>query len=84
MVRPGKQLRMDEIREGLKAFAPIVSPKQLAEIVGVGRSTIYDWIAKGRLDGTFRRRGKHQLIWLSRAIDLLFNGSDWRGDEGEK
>lgn len=84
MARSRRQLGMDEIREGLKGFAPIVNPKQLAEIVGVGRATIYDWIAKGRLDGAFRKRGKHVLIWLDRAIHVLFNGPDWREDERKK
>jgi len=59
-------------------FPPIISPEQLAELAG-GRSvkTIYFWIAEGRLDGAFRKRGKHLLIWRDRAIDLLFNSPEW-------
>jgi len=76
-----KQLSMQEIQDALVDLAPpIVNPQQLAELVGVGRSTIYEWIAKGRLDGAFRRRGKHQLIWLARAIQILFNGPEWSGN----
>jgi excisionase family DNA binding protein len=59
-------------------FPPILSPAQLAELLGLSLKTIYQWIAAGRLDGSFRRRGKHVLIWRDRAIDLLFNGSDWK------
>jgi len=62
---------------GGQADQPIVSPKQLGAIVGVSRKTIYSWIGKGRLDGCFRKRGKHVLIWRDKAIDLLFNGPEW-------
>lgn len=57
---------------------PILSPVQLAELCGLSRKTIYEWIAKGRLDGAFRKRGKHALIWRDRAIDILFNGPEWK------
>ena len=46
--------------------------------------TVYEWIAKGRLDGAFRKRGKHILIWRDRALDLLFNGPDWKMTEPAK
>jgi hypothetical protein len=59
----------------------IVSPEQLAAIIVCSRKTIYDWIAKGRLDGTFRKRGKHILIWRDKALDLLLNGPDWTNNE---
>jgi hypothetical protein len=55
----------------------IVSPAQLGGLAGVPTKTVYEWLAKGRLDGAFRRRGKHVLIWRDRAIDILFNGRDW-------
>jgi predicted DNA-binding transcriptional regulator AlpA len=60
-----------------QADRPFVSPKQLGDIVGVSRKTIYGWIAKGRLDGSFRKRGKHLLIWRDKAIDLVLNGPEW-------
>ena len=59
------------------ADRPIVSPAQLADIVGVSVKTVYFWIAEGRLDGAYRKRGRHLLIWRDRAIDLLFNGKSW-------
>lgn len=58
-------------------YPPILSPAQLAELLGKSPKTIYHWIAKGRLDGAFRKRGKHCLIWRTRALNLLLNGSDW-------
>lgn len=60
----------------------ILSPAQLGSLLGVSVKTIYDWIGKGRLDGAFRKRGKHCLIWRDRALDLLFNGSEWEVENG--
>lgn len=74
-----KPLSKDEIRRALgDAVPPILSPKELARLCGrKSVKTIYEWIAKGRLDGAFRKRGKHCLIWRDRAIDILFNCKDW-------
>jgi excisionase family DNA binding protein len=62
-------------------FPPILSPKQLADLLGLSVKTIYEWVEKGRLDGAFRRRGKHLLLWRDRALDILFNGKDWTNDD---
>ncbi|QDT65277.1 helix-turn-helix domain-containing protein [Calycomorphotria hydatis] len=65
-------------QEGTGAHYPVIlSPAQLGKLIGVSPKTIYDWIAKGRLDGAFRKRGKHNLIWRDRALDILFNGKEW-------
>jgi excisionase family DNA binding protein len=56
---------------------PILTVQQLAVLLQVSPKTVYEWIAKGRLDGAFRKRGKHHLIWRDRALDLLFNGAEW-------
>ena len=56
---------------------PILTPQQLAELLNLSVKTIYEWIARGRLDGAFRKRGKHNLIWRDRALKLIFNGPDW-------
>jgi excisionase family DNA binding protein len=73
-----KPLTIDEIRQAMDSmdppFPPIVSPKLLASLLGVSRKTIYEWISQGRLDGAFRKCGKHNLIWRDRAIELIFNG----------
>ena len=59
-------------------FPPILSAAQLASLLRISVKTVYEWIAKGRLDGAFRKRGKHVLIWRDRAIDILFNGPEWK------
>ncbi len=58
-------------------FPVFLTVDQLAALVQISKKTIYEWIAKGRLDGAFRKRGKHHLIWRDRAIDILFNGKEW-------
>jgi excisionase family DNA binding protein len=55
------------------AYPPILSPEQLAQLLGVSRSTIYLWIAQGRFRGAVTRIGKHTRIWRNRAIERLFN-----------
>jgi excisionase family DNA binding protein len=58
-------------------YSPIISTCQVAEMLGLSRKTIDDWIAKGRLNGTFRKRGKHNLFWRDRVITAIFNGGHW-------
>ncbi len=62
---------------GGDAAPPVLSPQQLAAMLGLSRKTIYEWISRGRLDGAFRRRGKHTLIWRDRALNLIFSGKEW-------
>jgi excisionase family DNA binding protein len=80
-----RPLRPDEIRGAFtgtaaERFPVILSPAQLAALLGLSTKTVYEWLGKGRLDGAYRKRGKHVLIWRDRAIDLLFNGKDWADD----
>ena len=77
-----RKLSKDEIQQafadGLGAqFPPILKVEQLAALLQISAKTVYEWITKGRLDGAFRKRGKHHLIWRDRAIDILFNGKEW-------
>jgi excisionase family DNA binding protein len=58
----------------------ILSPARLAALLDLSPKTIYEWIAKGRLDGAFRKRGKHVLILRDRAVAILFNGPEWKND----
>ena len=55
----------------------ILSPLELSKVCGMKVKTIYEWIAKGRFDGAFRKRGKHNLFWRDRVIALIFNGPEW-------
>ena len=64
-------------------FPPVLSPALLASLLGRSRKTVDDWIAKGRLEGCYRRRGKHLLIWRDKALDLLFNGPNWSNSTRE-
>jgi hypothetical protein len=63
-------------------FPVILSPTQFAKLLQRSPKTIYHWIAAGRLDGAFRKRGKHLLIWRDRALAILFNGPDWSKSDG--
>ena len=62
-------------------FPPILNTEQLASLLQISVKTVYAWIANGRLDGALRKRGKRHLIWRDRALDLLFNGPDWKNDK---
>jgi excisionase family DNA binding protein len=63
-------------------FPPIMTVDQLAALLQKSRKTVYEWAEKGRLDGAFRKRGKHILFWRDRVIDIIFNGPEW--DHHEK
>ena len=77
-----KPLSDEEIRASIPADSPpILSPHQLAALLGLSVKTVYEWIARGRLDGAFRKRGKHNLIWRDRALKLIFNGPEWETNE---
>jgi excisionase family DNA binding protein len=63
-------------------FPVILSPADLAALFGLSVKTVYEWIGKGRLDGAFRKRGKHVLIWRDRAVELIMNGKEWTDARG--
>jgi excisionase family DNA binding protein len=58
-------------------YPPVMSPKQLAEQLGKSLKTVYEWMARGRLDGAYRKRGKHVLIWRDKTLVVLFTGKEW-------
>ena len=61
-----------------KEYGDVINAEQLRMILGLrSRKTIDCWVAAGRLDGCFRRRGKHNLIVRERALDRIFNGPAW-------
>ena len=63
-------------------YSPVsISPAQLAELLGYPRATIYEWVAKGYFDGTFRKRGKGIRFWADRAIARFFNGPEWQDEQ---
>jgi len=78
-----KQLTQDEIQRAFERktgdqCSPILSLAQVSDLTGVAQKTLYLWIAQGRLDGTFRKRGKRHLFWRDRLIEILFNGPEWQ------
>ena len=72
-----EEIALPFVGELLQQFPPILSPSQLAELLGLSVRTIYLWMSEGRLDGAYRKRGKHALIWRDRALDILFNSTEW-------
>ncbi len=77
-----RRLTVDEIKSGFRDeaaahFPPILSIQQLSDLLGISKKTIYEWVGKGRLEGAFRKRGKHILVWRDRALEVLFNGKEW-------
>ena len=87
MARAAEKLTLQAIQEsfeGGEGCPRICSPQQLADEVGVACSTLYQWIAQGRLKGVIRKRGKHNFIWRDGAIELLFNGPDWSKKTNEE
>lgn len=65
------------VGELAERFPPILSPTQLAELLGMSPKTLYEWLSKGRLDGAYRKRGKRILLWRDRALEMIFNGKEW-------
>lgn len=77
---PSKDLQRP-YADGLgQLFGPVLSPSKLAILLGLKVKTIYAWIAAGRLDGCFRKRGKHNLILRDVALERIFNGPSWSNE----
>jgi len=71
------RLRINVTDIGLD-YPDVVSPDDLRQMLGLkSRKTIDTWIAAGRLDGCFRRRGKRNLIVKTLALNAIFNGASW-------
>ncbi len=83
MGRPRKPLLTpEEIRcpfEGGRADGapPVLTVPEAAALLQVGVGTLRDWLLKGRLDGTYRKRGKRLFFWRDKLLDRVFNGPEW-------
>jgi hypothetical protein len=80
----GPKLTSGEIRSAFDSaelrtqFPPILNVADSVRLLRLpSRKTLYAWIAKGRLDGAFRKRGKHLLFWRDRLINIIFNTQNW-------
>ena len=76
-----KKLSQAEIQQavadGTGTPIPIIlTTDQVAKLLQISPSTVSDWKAKGRFDGAFRKRGKHNLYWRDRVIEIIFNGKE--------
>ena len=83
MTTRSKKLTQHEIQQafadGPGAQVPVIlTLDELATLARVHTKTLCEWVAKGPLDGAFRKRGKRLLFWRDRAIDILFNGKEWQ------
>ena len=59
-------------------WPPVLTPDQAASLLGIAKSTLYEWHRKGRLKGCCRRRGKHLRFLRDRLVQVFFGGEDWR------
>ena len=80
-LRPGEIAAAFDTEDLRRRFPPSLTVSQLAELLGRSPKTIYFWIERGRLNGAFRKRGKAHLLWRDRAIELIFNGPEWEGND---
>lgn len=56
----------------------VLNVQQLAALLQISTKTVYEWHAKGRFGTAARKRGKHLFFWRDRALDVIFNGSEWK------
>lgn len=54
-------------------FPPVLTMEQVSEMLQVPMSTLKQWKAEGRFDGSFRRVGKRVRWFRDRVIDCYFN-----------
>ena len=80
----GIKLSPSEIRSAFDSaelraqFPPILNVTDAVRLLRLpSRKTLYVWIARDRLNGAFRKRGKHLLFWRDRLIDIIFNTPEW-------
>ena len=63
------------------ADAVVLSAEEAATLLRISLSTLYDWRSQGRLDGTFRKRGKRLLFHRERLLEEIFDGKQWEKNE---
>src|SRR5947209_3861734 len=56
----------------------LLAPETLAEVLHVGRSSIYRWIAFGYLNGCFSRQAGGIRFGRNSTLLALFNGKKWQ------
>ena len=81
-LKPAEITAVFDSEELRRAFPPVLDVPRAAQLLQIAKKTLYFWIAQGRLDGAFRKRGKHHLFWRDRLIDRVFNGPEWEKHDG--
>ncbi len=76
-LKPGEIARVFDQTVAGQPFPPIVDPEQIAQMLGYSKSTIYEWLCKGRFDGAYRKRGKRVKFLRDRVLSIFFDGPDW-------
>jgi len=58
-------------------WPPVLTVDQAASLLGIAKSTLYEWRGRGRLKGCCRKRGKHLRFLRDRLIQTFFFGKEW-------
>jgi len=54
-------------------FPPVLTIAQVAELLQIPTSTLYQWKSQGKLVGCYQRTGKHLRFFRNRLILRIFN-----------
>lgn len=68
------KLTADEMKAAFESTPPVLGVEDLANLLRLKTRTIYEWVARQHLDGTYCKRGKFLFFWRDRVIAKLFNG----------
>jgi len=58
---------------GVSTIPPVLTVDEAAELLRVPKQTIYDWSARGLLQGCSRKVGKHLRLFRDRLLQRVFN-----------
>ena len=73
-----KKLTQAEIRAAFDAetigelYPPILDVVQLANLLQLSKSTIYQWTSQGKLDFAMPVRGRKPRFWRDRIVSWFF------------
>lgn len=78
MADPGIKLTKKEIaaafgNDEAGEFAAVLTMEEVSAMLQVPMSTLKQWKAEGRFDGSFRRVGKRVRWFRDRVIECYFN-----------
>ena len=84
MPREMRRLSAEEIKQafafgkGLE-YPVVLTVRELKSLLCLRSvKTVYEWVSKGYLDNTYRKRGKSYFFWRDRVINAVFNGPSWK------